>query len=416
MWTSASSVIIWDGIDPMQELPREVSKVVAIGSVRDYVVLASEEGMLFCCASSSNDSENGFHRQRLQEYEQYHQELMHTLFRKTTKAAFSSCLIQIELTKLVCVPWSVLSSRQIKWLLKWASCDLTPPRLRIASAVLIARGAFPSERRSGLRSKLSSLGVFPYLALLAGAGVCELWNTVPIARNDIHHGMVVNHEGMEVEVRVLDRAPPSAPTTITLPNVGVTVSADFYCQCYQLAMLSLLYNTSAATCHGGAILARKPYFLTDYLVRTPLSSLLHVLQKEARLSLMKKIARFLMMMHERGLVYRTLNLETISLSDDSALVFSGFSPLVNRSDVTESIFLAPEVLESDEHFSAASDVFAFGVVLYFSVTLRYPSRNAMVEGIPPQADCSSGLKKMIKRMWAEDPCGRPGLSEVFRVL
>jgi serine/threonine protein kinase len=109
-------------------------------------------------------------------------------------------------------------------------------------------------------------------------------------------------------------------------------------------------------------------------------------------------------------------LETISLSDDSALVFSGFSPLVNRSDVTESIFLAPEVLESDEHFSAASDVFAFGVVLYFSVTLRYPSRNAMVEGIPPQADCSSGLKKMIKRMWAEDPCGRPGLSEVFRVL
>jgi hypothetical protein len=49
--------------------------------------------------------------------------------------------------------------------------------------------------------------------------------------------MVVNHEGMEVEVRVLDRAPPSAPTTITLPNVGVTVSADFYCQCYQVRLI-----------------------------------------------------------------------------------------------------------------------------------------------------------------------------------
>ena len=56
----------------------------------------------------------------------------------------------------------------------------------MASGLLLSRGAFPKERKNGLRTKLISLGVFPFLLKLSAAGLCELWETVDIPADDPH--------------------------------------------------------------------------------------------------------------------------------------------------------------------------------------------------------------------------------------
>ena len=76
--------------------------MVAIGSLTNHVVLVSDEGRIWFYKGSSMDGDTDLQRQQLQEYEQYHQELMHTLFRMPSKTSFAACLIQIKLSKIIC--------------------------------------------------------------------------------------------------------------------------------------------------------------------------------------------------------------------------------------------------------------------------------------------------------------------------
>ena len=79
-----------------------------------------------------------------------------------------------------------------------------------------------------------------------------------------------------------------------------------------------------------------------------------------------------------------------------------------------AIYLAPEVAAGGE-CTAASDVFAFGVVAYFVIFTDLPERDT-VESSTSGLNCSSSLRKMLAKCWNSDPSGRPSFPEIIRLL
>ena len=139
-------------------------------------------------------------------------------------------------------------------------------------------------------------------------------------------------------------------------------------------------------------------------------------------------------MHERGVVHRDLKPENLLLDEDmrlkitdfgSAKVVSSGSPDLadrprKRSFVGSADFVSPEVLRN-EQVTGASDMWAFGCIIFYLMTGKPPFRAAtdyitfqkiLKHDFESPSDLDPNAHDLIDRLLASDSSDRPSCEEV----
>ena len=89
------------------------------------------------------------------------------------------------------------------------------------------------------------------------------------------------------------------------------------------------------------------------------------------------------------------------------------------------LYMSPEIYKDCE-YSFASDVYAFGVIVYEIVTSTEPFKNAnaftimmkVINGERPEIDetVNDSYRNLIERCWAQNPLDRPSFDEIVEYL
>ncbi|MET0283072.1 MAG: protein kinase [Polyangiales bacterium] len=188
-----------------------------------------------------------------------------------------------------------------------------------------------------------------------------------------------------------------------------------------------------------------PFVVMEHLVGQDLAQVLRVrgrLSLEQVLDLGEQVAAALQATHAADVIHRDLKPSNIVLLAEGEptprvkLVDFGISKLPAQEDLTGSRellgtagYLAPELLDGAFEASAASDVYAFGVILFELLTGRRPFREdaetellrAIRVDPPPSVrgfheQVPRALDELIQRMLAKAPASRPSASEVLSAL
>jgi protein kinase-like protein/cellulose binding protein with CBM2 domain len=148
-----------------------------------------------------------------------------------------------------------------------------------------------------------------------------------------------------------------------------------------------------------------------------------------------EVASALATAHARGLVHRDVTPANVMLTGAGAKVVDfGISAAVGQRDAAPDgsllgtpAYLAPERL-GGAHVSAATDVYAVGLLLYRSLTGRLPwpaettaealraHLYAAPAPVPDQTGMPSAVGTLCLRCLAKNPAHRPGAAEVARSL
>lgn len=171
----------------------------------------------------------------------------------------------------------------------------------------------------------------------------------------------------------------------------------------------------------------RPYFVMPLLAGSTLSELIRVssdrLTVERGASLIAQVARGLQAAHDRGLIHRDLKPSNIWVLEDDSVKIIDFGIAHVEAKTQTSIrgtlsYMAPELLQM-KPASAASDIYALGVVAYETLTGRRPFQGstdseltqAILTQIPPNAaDLNPGiplnLARAIHKALAKQPWHR----------
>jgi serine/threonine-protein kinase len=181
---------------------------------------------------------------------------------------------------------------------------------------------------------------------------------------------------------------------------------------------------------------QKPFFVMPLLPGKTLDKLIkdsgHLLTVERVVEILVQTCRGLQAAHASGLVHRDLKPSNLFvLSDDSVMIID--FGMVHLNDAAKSVtgikgtlhYMAPEQLEMKE-VTAATDVFALGVVGYEALTGRKPferpNDRAIVEAIrhefaPPASELNPAVDKtmaqVIAKAMAKNPWNRFGSAREF---
>ncbi|MGX6602933.1 protein kinase domain-containing protein [Micromonosporaceae bacterium Da 78-11] len=148
-----------------------------------------------------------------------------------------------------------------------------------------------------------------------------------------------------------------------------------------------------------------------------------------------EVASALATAHARGLVHRDVTPANVMLTGSGAKVVDfGISAIVGQRDAAPDgsllgtpAYLAPERL-GGSHVSAATDVYALGLLLYRALTgrLPWPAENttealrahlyADPDPLPETPGLPPAVGELCLRCLAKDPVDRPDAAEVARIL
>ncbi|OQR87718.1 kinase [Thraustotheca clavata] len=139
-------------------------------------------------------------------------------------------------------------------------------------------------------------------------------------------------------------------------------------------------------------------------------------------------------LHHAGIIHRDIKSSSILLSSDKYIKLGGIGNGREWGSRTNeglnAVFsMAPEVFSSDGHYSTASDIYSFGVVLTELDTLELPYANL---GLSPfkifdrirrgklapkiSSNCEPWLQSLIEHCLSFDPNKRPTAKEVIDIL
>ncbi|XP_034876079.1 ephrin type-A receptor 10 [Mirounga angustirostris] len=179
--------------------------------------------------------------------------------------------------------------------------------------------------------------------------------------------------------------------------------------------------------------------VTEYMSHGALDGFLrrHEGQLAARqlLGLLPGLASAMKYLSEMGYVHRGLAARRVLLSSGLICKISGFgrgprdraeAVYTTMSGRSPALWAAPETLQFG-HFSSASDVWSFGVVMW--EVMAFGERpywdmsgqdviKAVEDGfrLPPPRNCPSPLHRLMLDCWQKDPSERPRFSQIHSIL
>ncbi|MEU1029337.1 protein kinase [Streptomyces mirabilis] len=150
---------------------------------------------------------------------------------------------------------------------------------------------------------------------------------------------------------------------------------------------------------------------------------------DARRRIMAGVLSGLALAHAYRVVHRHLTPDTVLVARNGTAMITGFdyahtgqrragTVAMDAYERADAAYLAPEYLDGPEGFSAASDVFAAGVLFHELHTGELPSvtsGNRLVDSLDG-ADVTPEVRELVRRLLAADPALRPTAREAIAEL
>ncbi|TDC21096.1 serine/threonine protein kinase [Streptomyces sp. 8K308] len=175
-----------------------------------------------------------------------------------------------------------------------------------------------------------------------------------------------------------------------------------------------------------------PWLATAYVPGLPLGDVVRhhgPLPVETVLLLAAGVAEALQSIHGAGIVHRDLKPGNVLLSAEGPKVIDfGIAQAADGTALTGTdvrvgtpAFMAPEQIMGTPAISAATDVFALGVVIHYAATGGHPFGEGSAHGLmyrivqePPElAGAPEALRGLIGACLAKDPAARPSPAQVI---
>jgi len=243
---------------------------------------------------------------------------------------------------------------------------------------------------------------------------------------DVAHGSQIAQGGFSCVHHGTWRCTPVAVKKIFDPVITEELRAEFETE---VRMLSRLRHPNIVTLMA---VCRKPLsILTEYVDGGSLFELLHTRDRcPPVLPVMRQAAGALAYMHAVDVVHRDVKSQNVLLTKGMLAKLCDFGLARMRSELcTGSMqwagtapYMAPELF-AKKRYTAAIDVFAFGVMLWEAVSKEVPHANLDAADIAQRArkdgaslqivQCwPNSLKSLLKMSLAVDPAGRPSMVQV----
>ena len=131
--------------------------------------------------------------------------------------------------------------------------------------------------------------------------------------------------------------------------------------------------------------------------------------------------------HKRHLIHRDLKPDNILFDQNKhvKIIDFGIAKLNDEDDDQDSMtlgigtlkFMAPEMLNEDDHYDNKIDVYAFGIILFFIMTNgNYPKIRigdvSMGKKAPIPDYINEFTRNLILRCWSTEPKDRPSFIEI----
>jgi serine/threonine protein kinase len=213
----------------------------------------------------------------------------------------------------------------------------------------------------------------------------------------------------------------------------------------EAGIMSLLNHPKILQLYGVSLTTQTIWIVSELCTLGSLRSLLSnrafPLEFKAKLSLCMDIADGMRYLHSRRppIIHRDLKSQNIFIVDAGAgrlvakigdwgsaraieLSGGGFQHMTQGIGTT--CWLAPEVIEN-AHASLASDVYAFGIVLweiftrnevYEGLTAAQIIARVVKSGLRPVAPPDCPLSGLMQQCWAQDPSERPSFKSILKTL
>jgi serine/threonine protein kinase len=186
--------------------------------------------------------------------------------------------------------------------------------------------------------------------------------------------------------------------------------------------------------YGASLEPGRACLLMEHMERT---SLYHVLEQPVPLPIKKQIAleiaRGLQYLHTRGIFHRDLKSANVLINADNHAKLSDFGLSQTRATSVKTAkqkseatrWLAPECFTRGGVYTAQSDIYSYGVILWELVSGKRPYADATdaevaERTIKGKRDTLDGIPApyaaLIKQCWATDPGMRPALNHIIQTL
>jgi len=144
-----------------------------------------------------------------------------------------------------------------------------------------------------------------------------------------------------------------------------------------------------------------------------------------------QVAQALAYLHKRGVMYRDLKPDNIGLDGDGNIRLLDFGLATTSTSSSELAgsrrYMAPEVIRPNAWYTKSVDVYSFGILLYYVLTLEKPFAKysglehyeKVVEGgerpeIPEWWPKS--MQRLVGQCWSAYPSERPDMQSIVRTL
>lgn len=164
-----------------------------------------------------------------------------------------------------------------------------------------------------------------------------------------------------------------------------------------------------------------------------------------KIHIARQVAQGMSYLHAKGIVHRKLNSKNILLENkvklclldegmaeqqldrlDYGCIPNGHLTYISP-EIIKSIVVQPPRLVSSQPYTKASDIYAFGTVLFELFGERWPFEGQMNESIIWQIgsghkpslqhiQCSNGIKSLVNECWSSDPECRPAFPYILKVV
>ncbi|XP_064619141.1 uncharacterized protein LOC135482744 isoform X2 [Lineus longissimus] len=217
----------------------------------------------------------------------------------------------------------------------------------------------------------------------------------------------------------------------------------------EIAKLSMIRHENIALFMGACIEPPHLAVITSVRNGASLYEQIHIkrerMGQHSRVNITRQIAQALGYLHAKGIVMRTLNSQNIFLESKVKICLMDYGMAESRNDREDYgciprghlTYIAPECLSTMyiepprlvqvQPFIKATDIFAFGTVLYELMCGQFPFHGchaqALIYGVCKgkrtplkHLRCSVKIKNLIRDCWSETPKYRPDFSHINREL
>lgn len=202
----------------------------------------------------------------------------------------------------------------------------------------------------------------------------------------------------------------------------------------EIQIMDRLHATEVVQLFGYCREQAATCLVMEYLEQGDLYQLVQkrVFTPEEQKKLILDIGRGLRYLHSQGIIHRDLKSANILINADGHAKISDFGlskirtlsvgTVHQRSEALQ--WMAPEVRHLNPHYSEASDIYGFGVIVWEILTGLAPF-HARTQENPRFSDLAGKLpgkipeslpavyQELIRGCWSEDPSKRPSLAEVL---